>query len=264
MRSKESLINIIQDVVVNINCLVEIRTITSSGSDYLLKVCDVKWAQAGYTLTIGSQPYKILSVDWVKKELLVTPDGHAIAITAKQFLLYRPFFFHGTPIDTGTDLAKQANLSKKTPMIWLLETFEEEFNENNDEEEERRSPVRLFFLTQADLKKRPEQLQKEYVECMTRLKDAFIEAIEANHSRFDTNDLHYNTKYYPKFGVYITEKGVEKKYWADDLSGCEIDPQLLILKVDSCCRGKDRFYFSDEEETYIFTDENGVPFTSEL
>ena len=262
MKSKESLIELLEEVNLKINCLVEVLTISNTGVDqYSLKCCDVKWAQAGFPLTIGGVIYKIASVDYSKNIIVVIGPS---AITAKQFLLYRPYFFSGTPIDTGTDLAKEADQSKKTPMIWLLETFKEKFNENKEEEEERRSPVRLFFLTQSDLTKRPEALNNEYVIPTTRLKDAFIKSLEGCFSRFNTQELSYETTYFPKFGVYITDKGAKEKLWADDLSGCEIDPELILYKLNQCCGEKETFYFADEQETFIFTDENGNPFSSEL
>jgi hypothetical protein len=196
-----------------------------------LEVCEPYYAQPGFNVTIDGNEYEITLVSNTQ---IKVEGAVAIALTAPfTFDLYPLYFFHGTPRDTNTEITKIKNAADKTPMVWLLEIFDEKFNDEQSESVHvLESSPRLFFLTQSDFSKyTSDDFQERAIKPMRRLMEYFIEELKQypHTKNFDMTDFAPSPiKSYPRFGVYITNKGVDKSMFADDLTGVELPATYLI------------------------------------
>jgi hypothetical protein len=229
---KKNLIDIISEWVAAIPTLITINSVSTSGDLHTISVCDVLYAQPGFEVIIGSNTYTIVSVDQTTKEIVVQGS---VAITASSFNLYSVKFYHGTPIQTSAELDQEHIASEKTPMIYLLELFKERFFESDlDTAFERESTIRLFALTQADFdKKLTSEFYSDYILPMRNLMENLIAIIKEDKFT-DATELESLYTNHARFGVYITNKGVEKSLFLDNLSGVEIEITIPRYKEGKC------------------------------
>jgi len=227
----KDIIDVIRDIVKDMTFPVAISLVTDNGDGtYTLAVDDTYHAQPGFKVTIDGVEYEIVSAD--DCELVLKGDE---LITAATFDLYPPFFFHGTPLETNSEIIKENNSFNKTPMIWLMENFTESFSENDPETNiERESELRIFFLTQADFAGwETKNFYDNAIKPMRKLFQNFKKTIE-DGGKFEMEDFLYDLINYTKFGVYISGKGFEKSVFADNLSGCECAATWRKLKENEC------------------------------
>lgn len=231
--------DIIASVVAAMPVGMEINSVAlNEPNTYLLDVCDVRWAQKGFTVLIDAIEYTILSVNY-PNEIIVTG---AQPITAVAFDLYRPFFFHGTPLSMNVELDKKKNAKDKIPMVWLMEQFVDTFQTSSNNPIERKSRLQIFFLSTGDRANWQtddaykygilpmQRMQKTFELQMAEMQDLFV--VDAP----PLPPLTYDLKYYHQFGVYIINKGMPDALWVDNLAGVEMNiPQLQIF-ADGLCK----------------------------
>lgn len=257
MSYKKSLIKILEPILLGMVFPVKVfKTVVTGSTGGVntidIYVCDVFHAQVGFSITIGPNSFEIISVDDALN--IITVTGTATITAPLCFHLYEPYFFHGTPRETNTEIVQQKDAFSKTPMFWLMETYTETFHDDPEDSHERDSDIRFFFLTQSSFAKQTEALHQDYLEPMKRLMQNFIEVYNAQRDIFEKWDFDYKVIPHTKFGVYINNLGYKAALFADQLSGIEVQATLKILKKDQCgCRG---------EEVY-FTDESGILFIGE-
>ena len=233
MGYRRTMVDIFRDLVASMTFPVTIDSQSASGNTWTLIVCDLYHAEVGRTVTIGGNDYVIASIDSDTNTMVVTGADPIVVTT---FNLYLPFYFHGTPIATDDELVKENEANSKTPMIWLLETFGEEREQDPLSMHDRYFTGKLFFLTQADHEKwLTDEAYIKAIEPMDRLAQTFITYIESNPGDFDLPTLKYKIDSYAKFGVYITNKGMEKNMFADKLSGVGISFSPLTLQKGGIC-----------------------------
>lgn len=231
MNYPEPLPNILREVFNDLTATVQIIEVSTAGNIHTVEVCDPYYMEVGRTVIIGGNNYVVKTINYLTNT--ITVEGTA-SINVDSFTLYAAFFFHGTPRAVNSELHDQPNASDKTPMGWLLETYEEAFPGEVDTVLDRESDIRLFFLTQANFN---EWLTQDFynnaIEPMRRLMYLFINTI-SNNPLFDMIDVGYEVTNHAKFGVYITNQGVENGMFVDNLSGCELRIRLKIFKRDIC------------------------------
>jgi hypothetical protein len=208
---------------------VNILNIVTSGTNHTLTVDDVFYLQPGFTITIGTNDYVIKSVNATTNVIVLT----GATIVGTSFLVNDVFYFHGTPIQTSSEIDTIKNAADKTPMIYFLENFSETFYNEDDNILERESSVRLFFLSQMSDKWGTETTYDNCIEPMRKLLELFIDKLNTS-SAFNMDGKTFEVINHFKFGVYINNKGYEKQLFADKLSGCELQITLSIYKTDEC------------------------------
>lgn len=242
---KQPSIDIIESIINSLDFTVEIINIINlTGGFHTIEVKNMFHAQPGFPVTIGTKTYTIVEVTPAvisdcgpSSNDLIKVQGDADDITEETFDLYRPFFFFGTPIAEGVELRQINQAKEKIPMFWLrLDDFSETFYEDILEKREREIKIRLYPLTQGDPDKwLTRQAIEEGVNPMRRLAELFIDKINSNPNRFDADGLTWSIPaVYPKFGVIIINKGVEKSLWHDKLSGVELSMNLTVFKKFNC------------------------------
>lgn len=220
---------------------VKIYSVTTVGADlYEIETVNMYHAQPGFPLVIGGKTYIIQDItpgtrpncaNAIKDRLIVKGSP---AITAPGFDVYKPHFFHSTPIAQGIEM-KGKNELDKVPMSWLYEQFTDTFYEDPESNKERTIRFRLFFLTHGSPEKwLTKDAYKNAIKPMRRLAENFIEKIKSMAWRFDVDTMQYDLINYSKFGVFLANKGMEKELWHDKVSGVELSMTLTVLKKDGC------------------------------
>lgn len=243
MHQRRSSIDIIRMVVESLTFPVDIVSIVTTGNTHVLTVCNLYHAQPGFTVTIGGNEYTITEIDAQYADscsdggpvYTMTVEG-SVNISVDNFTLYAPKFFHGTPIQTDAEITEIPNAADKTPMIWALENYKDHFYDDPENARDRDLRMRIFFLTQPGLA--TEKTDDRYHHCiepMRRLQERFVDRLRAMRGDFNTHDWEYEVENYARFGVYINNKGVEKNWFADKLSGCELNLNPLIVLKDGIC-----------------------------
>lgn len=243
---KQSSIDVIGNLIASLSFPVEVMTVANiGGGKHSLTVCDMYHAQPGFEVTIGDKQYLIEEViPSVSSECgsrvydVVKVKGDATSIIATSFDMYKPFFFYGTPLAEGIELAQEKKADKKIPMYWLrLDDFSDHvYNNDGLERREREIKFRIYPLTQGDHEKwLTAQAISEGVKPMYRLAEILVAKIESMPERFDTDNFSYDIPtIYPKFGVISINRGVEKQLWHDKLSGVELSINLTVYKRNIC------------------------------
>lgn len=233
MSYRADTIDILRSVVEAMRFPVTIKSVVEDSSGtFTLTVCDLYHAQPTFSVEIDGNSYTIVSVEHPGTLVLT---GTA-PITADSFELYRPYFYHGTPIATGEELKQEDNAFDKTPMVWALEQFEDVFHRDPDDPVDRETTIRLFFLTQGDNELwTTADAYANAIKPMRRLQECFSDALAADTARFSYVPAEETVKNYAKFGVYIQDKGSTRRLFADQLAGCEMPLSPLVIMKSGIC-----------------------------
>jgi hypothetical protein len=233
MDYRTNFIDLIAETVGLIPLEMTIKSQTAGvGNDKVLSVCDVKWAQAGYKVTIGGKVYKITDVDFAESK--ITVNG-ADPISATTFDLYPIKFFHGTPRETVTEVDKKGSVhaNDATPMIWLNETFEYDAQDEFSAIDGEVTPD-IFALGQCPKDKFSKDLKDLYLNPMARLMEWFIYTAKQQTQWFSMNEYETRLINYSKFGVYVNNRGVDSNIFSMPLSGVSNKGKILVEKQFSC------------------------------
>lgn len=228
----ENFIKILEYITSRIDLGMIIKSFTSVGDIHTLKICDLKHAQAGYTISIDDISYEITSVDFANKLMVIegTP-----APTALYFELYPVYFYHGTARETATEMTGPDHANKFTPLIFLNEIFEEDADFDELSSIDREITPYLYALGQRPETKFSKDLQKLYVNPMRRLMEEWIKTAKRETNLIDM--MEYKTKLvnYAKFGIYVNNTGVNANLFPIPLSGCSNNGTLKLYAKEECC-----------------------------
>jgi hypothetical protein len=220
-------VDIIKDLVLGIPFPMRFDEVEMQGSSWKLYTYNTQYLTKGFTIEIGNLIYKIIDIDSES----ITVTGSEIPDISIGFYLPPLKFWHGTIIQTNTELTKLTNVFDKTPMCYLQRPFREIVN-GKEFAVDREIDLTLYFLTQANFPAWSTDEHDRYaIKPMKNVVEAFIKHINGNKfvGVFDT----FTSTDRIKFGVGF-DRGVEKSYWTDCLSGVEIGINLPILKNYQC------------------------------
>lgn len=225
--------DIVYSIVQRMNVSMTITDYAQSGTTHTIEVCDVKWLQAGYPLTIGGNSYTVVSVDDATNIVVLTGDE---PITVSAFDIYRPKFFYGTPIDTENQLKPKRLSRDKYPMIYLMLNYSEQNDDTADSAIERTVEARIYALSDSNFEKWETSGIHEYaMKPMARLMQIFIQTMNVMKRDFYMEEFLYRSVPRYKFGVFIDNKGAVKSFFTNNLSGWEMSiNDLQIRKYHTC------------------------------
>jgi len=239
MIKQRTLPDILNELIEDASFIIEYKFATDNGDGTytLAGVCDIHHIQPGFFVTIGGLKYRVKDYIKVSGILTIVLEAgiHPLPAAPGSFELYKPFFFHGTPMMEEVELKKVSSLSKKTPMIYLPEPFRTKMDHTFNSSIDRRCDFTLCFLTQADI---PKWLTKDFyhdaINPMNNLVQDFFSLLE-NSPLFYTTLQKGESTFYAKFGINIKELGTKKLYFSENLSGVGVDLRLEIYKEEHCC-----------------------------
>ncbi len=160
----------------------------------------------------------------------MTVKGASIPAAPFTFNLPVPYFFNGTIIQTNTELKKERDLSKKTPMIFLRRPFSEQIDAMDlvDSTIANRPVLVFYFLTEANFNEwATADHDVNAVVPMRNMAYEFIELLKKN-VKYIERLTDYELTDLIKFGL-VTQKGYEGGgLFSDNYSGVEMDITLGI------------------------------------
>ena len=93
-------VDFIESIVNQMTPTIEIESVVDNGDGtQTLTVCKTYWMRKHMVVTIDGSEYKISS--FVKDESITIPDSPAV--TASEFTLQAPYYFHGTPMQVNNE-----------------------------------------------------------------------------------------------------------------------------------------------------------------
>lgn len=166
--------------------------------------------------------------DWIE----VTPQGNAPVFNDTIVIAPKITFLHGTPTSVNNEyLSIESRQIKKTPFIWLLETYSENTLEADSSIESSYS-CRFFFMEGAIEEQTNDKHNDEAIKPMKALTDLFLNVIKNNYSFRRLNDITRVAR--PRFGVEVANKGSDRRILDDALSGYDLKMTLEVYNTTFC------------------------------
>jgi hypothetical protein len=229
----KDIFDIVKDEIIDkIDLTVKVVSVSNVGSIFTIELCNNKWVRVNQYLNDGTHNWLITAINSNGIITATKPSGSS-NITKRQILTIKePTFMSGTKLAVNSEWLSLTNdMRNKLPLIWLLESIEEqEFGIKSSIE--RKSKIRVLFLDDNNPK---QYLIKDYrknvVSPMLGLKDSFNDAIKKNLI-FDYIES-WNIKPFTRFGTE-NENGYLNNILDADLSGVQLDITIPIYKRKEC------------------------------
>jgi hypothetical protein len=194
---------------------------------YTLNVPKTYYLQPGNRreLVINLIKYKVTEV---VNNTSVTLKG-SVEPPSTTFNLPVPYYFHGTIVQTNSELKKESSLHKKTPMIYLRRPFPETLNamDKVDSDIANKADLVFYFLTEANFNEWLTADHDKYaVVPMRNMIYEFIELLKRN-AKYIERLTDYTATDLIKFGL-VTTNGVTAGLFSDNYSGVEMNITLGI------------------------------------
>ena len=209
------------------------RTITiTSKSSSQYTVSSLKLARAGKFVrgfdSLGNLQTKKITA--INGNTLVLSDS---VITGDTLILDKPFNITGTRLATNLEWTRAGiDLFNKTPLVWLLDNYNEVIYGRWDSRE-REVNFTVFFLDETNIKDfYTSEHKSEVVTPMIKLSEQFIDVINQK-PKFKALEL-VNKRDLTKFGTE-TQNGFEANILDANLSGTSITFNLTKYKEPTTC-----------------------------
>jgi hypothetical protein len=229
----KDIFDIVKDEIIDkIDLTVKVISVSNVGSVFTIELCNNKWIRPNQYLNDGSHNWLITAINSNGIITATKPNGATNIVKRQSLTIKAPTFMSGTKIAVNSEWLNLTNdLRNKLPLIWLLESVEEqEFGVKSSIE--RKSKTRVLFLDDNNPK---QYLIKDYrknvVSPMLGLKDSFVDAINKNLI-FDYIES-WGSKPFTRFGTE-NENGYLNNILDADLSGVQLDITLPIYKRKDC------------------------------
>lgn len=222
---------IFETIVNAINSQIVVTSSVVQGNSTIIYTCNTKWARNGKLLTAfdGFVGFNYTITNVVLNESITISTTASIA--NKTISVSSPFDITGTKMATNLEWTKASiSLFEKTPIIWLLDDYEEK-RYSAESSVERKVKCRIFFLDETDIVNYYTSDHKsQVIQPMIQLSEEFIRILNSKpiFKAIDVQDI----KYFSRFGTE-SPQGFEKNILDANLSGLMI--QIDIEKYKEYC-----------------------------
>lgn len=225
-------IEIIGDIVALMTPIVGIKDKVDNGDNtYTLSILNTYWIQADKKITIDAKVYRVLS--FVINESITIEDvtsGAGIP-TVDFFQLPDPLFVRGKTAKAAQEQGHPKDEVEKTPFIWVYEPLKEKTITDRKIPWGRQSNPRMFFMNEADSKNWSTDQQVLNVgEPMRQMVELFFALIEKNKNKYK-QVLDYEPFFRANWGKVIADKGSDKRFFNEDLTGYEVSFDFTMSKT---------------------------------
>lgn len=233
MKQRKETVDIIEDFVQTVINSVYVKSATDLGDNkWLIESCNTSYLFPLFEFVIEDVNYKVLTEQFISNKQIVIETTAAIEL-GQTIILPDLNYYHGTIIATKQELELIKFTKDKFPMVYLLETLRDEFNNDLDNPIDRTSFLRMFFLTETD--EENWDTNQHYNYAIVPMRNAlyqFVDTLDKSNliNQFDS----YEAINHAKFGVNMQEKGHTKRIFNDKLSGVELQINLPIRKSSKC------------------------------
>ncbi len=214
--------DILQQFIEGMNFTSKIVSISGA----VVEVENVFHARKGSIVNFGATQYTVVSVDYSTEKITVSAN---VSGSPTSYSIQAPFFFHGTPYATSTQLSKIKSVDK-VPMIYLMEILRER-GQAEDSRFDTVADCSLFFLDVANGKDwSTDDHYSNAIMPMRNLVNAFIE--QARQYSLFGEIGEYDIITHVKFGQFQDLKGHVQSIFNELLSGIEIG---VSIPIKFCC-----------------------------
>ena len=226
MREFSELFN---EIVGGISPIINVNS--QSGAIYYTS--STKWSRKGKKVTGLNNLGQIISKKIINVTLNESIELEDNLIVGETLTIDTPFNITGTKIATNIEWTKVSKyLIEKTPLIWLLDSFEETIY-GKESSIERTVDCKIFFLDETDIKNYYTADHKEQViQPMMLLVDEFLNVIKKNRKYKSISDE--RIRYFSRFGTESSQ-GFEKNILDANLSGLVLSITLTKFKENCNC-----------------------------
>lgn len=215
-------VDILEDFISRMKLSGEILSSTNDGTNTTIIVEKTFHARKNMKIIVDDLEYTIVSVvNNESIEFLGTPSNPI------SYTVPNPFYFHGTPLMTNNHI-NRAQDSQKVPMAYLYEILRET-EKNIYSSIKRESEIRLFFLDNANFDEW--QTDDHYSKRLIGLNNfvnEFITQARKSVCCFYLDETEFTRINHVNWGVYVNNKGNEKRIFDDDLTGVELSFTLPL------------------------------------
>ncbi len=230
----------IAQIVAAISPILEFSKVETVGDNCRYYTCDTSYALVGREIDFGPGPVLILGVEPNTYIEVLNPG--VCEFFTQGTLNYELHFFHGTVINVNNELTGIPDSDNKVPMVYLLEPFIDEINNDEDSIIQRTTNCHLFFLSWSNYWDWQTNEHHEFVlDPMETLAENFMSTAKKIGLVWEI--AKYTQTSRVNFGVYKSSgdnnssntTGAEKRRFNDQLSGIEIKVTLPFLGAQNCC-----------------------------
>jgi hypothetical protein len=219
-------VDIMEDFINSLDLNGVVSAFSDDGIHTTIQVGKTYHARTGMLLNIDGSQYPIVSVI---DNASITVEG--VIVNPQVYSVPNPFYFHGTPIMTNANHISGAKGSDKLPMVYLYEILRE-VDQPEDSRIVREADLRLFFLDEANLNEwTTDDHYSRRIKGLNNLVDQFIESAIQYTCCFYLYETPFTRVNHANWGVYLDNKGHERKIFDDDLSGVEL---RFTLPIRNC------------------------------
>lgn len=213
------------DISINVRYIVSVNL---GDESIVLRVEDIKYARVGKKAYEDGNTYTITEVD--DKNVTLKLLSGTFNDSIQTFDLEEPLFMYGSVIMVNGEISRIRNTHKKTPLIYLAEYPNVNYNDAVLDRIEYEVNTRLFFLDEANF---DDWTTDEYTPLVVRpmkaLKDLFVDVVNRNSQTVQYKFDRGSERQVNKFANF-DRNGNIKKLFNDDLSGLEFDFPLKVVK----------------------------------
>ena len=205
---------------------------------FTINTCDTFYLIPCKTIVINGIKFEVQNDGFIQDESFVikevTKYSNSKTITeikVDSFDLYKPFFFHGSPVAVNNVLSNIKFGDDKTPTVYLWETLREKhFEKSSGSPIAFEYDVKIFFLDSAKWDTwDPDQHKERVIDPMKSLLNEFKKVVNKNRKLFAQLE-DFVTIPRANFGVYQKDLGVMSSYFSDMTSGVELNMNFRYKK----------------------------------
>lgn len=231
MAKRTQTYKLIETIINAIDKTLYVKSITEDSEGiYTIESCNTLWLTKGFTITINSVAYEILSVN---PNVSFQISGASLP-SATSFTIYPPKYLHGTLIASVAEFNQKEVSNDKLPMIWLHQMTREKHNNNPEESLERESDCELLFLVDSNIQFTTNNSCELGVQPMRNLYAAFMEALKVASNVMDLSNYGETTVDHATFGFKV-QKGTTQTWFDAVLAGVQMNMTIPFLKTQECC-----------------------------
>lgn len=230
-----NLSDIVEGWVATLNANYRETTVTAIGNNgTLLTVCSTLWITEDKIVTdSGGNKYKVTSIVF-NESITVEPYDGAPVFNDTVVLAPIIQYLHGTPSSVNNEYLNIEEFQmNKTPIVWLLEPYEEE-PLDPDSAFDASYNFRLFALEGIEEDRPNDDLNDFALKPMKQLTN-FIEDIIDNDYNFRRLENRPSRRPRPRFGVEVSNRGSDRRILDAAMSGYEMGiAPLEVYDLEAC------------------------------
>lgn len=228
-------VDIVGSIIADMLVELHISNVEDLGNNkYKLTTCNTQYLNTLYVFELDGNAVKVIEFEF--NSYVIVESINYIPLQNK-YLLPAPRYFFGTLIEVNSEIEEIPYQDGKYPYIFLLERMTEDFNSDEESTMDRRSPLKMFFLTNYDEGNwQTKDHYKEIINPMTNIRNIFLSLLKK--SKLVNDEETFNDDWrgtnYVRFGTYSENNGNIKSLMNEDVSGVGLEINVIFVKILNC------------------------------